>query len=905
MAFERSIKIDVDVRGAKSGLSSLNSQLGTTDKTAQRTTATISALKTALATVASAASIASVVRIADEYQSLQNKIRAVTDASTDLAKVNEDLLNVSLETRSSLTATTDLYSKLILVNDNLNLSQTELVDILSTVSKAVSTSGASAQAAEASIVQFAQALGGDFKASSQELNSILEQTPSLAKAIADGLGKSTSELKKLSAEGLLSSELVIQALQNSKDAVDVSFARTITTVSQSLTNLNTVFTAYIGKTDEANGATQTLAKTINNVAINFDDIADTTTSVLIPALTATAAVIGGRLTQSIVALTVARVADTSAAIKEVAAEKASAIESLNEAKANSLNTSQVLAQTKARVANFTAIRNQTGSYVGLNAAKTALARATQAEIGAQNALTAATVRYTAVARTSAVVSRGLGSALAFIGGPAGAAAIAVSAIAVYALTSDDAKKSTEELNSSVDTLSTSLENLSKKQAAVKLIELDDTIEQLEIANRAAKGLVETYENRAARGFTVDSEKLTIALGKEESASTNLSKALSTREKLESIINGTYEKATTNVESLVNLYSSYKSKLDQTFSINQKYDNLIVDINKNIKDQKERTELLSLAEQNRAKELDSLNVKLTKTQDTATKRALESIEAIKAEREATEEGEKALFIYRKTKSDIANIEKANLPDKAAQIALVKQEAEAIYDVNQQRKEQEELEKKNEKAAEESKKAYDDMYNSISDGITEAIVGFESLEDVATSVANSIYKAFVQQNLTDPLLQLAGLSAPSQPSTSSNVLGTVSSFVGDLFGGSSSSFDISGLDFFASGGVINSPTVVGTSSSGKTAIGGEAGPEAVLPLTRTSSGNLGVEASMVSSPVIVNVNNESGGESTVEETSGPNGERIINVTVLKAVKSAISSGTLDKDFKTSYGINRVGT
>jgi len=96
--------------------------------------------------------------------------------------------------------------------------------------------------------------------------------------------------------------------------------------------------------------------------------------------------------------------------------------------------------------------------------------------------------------------------------------------------------------------------------------------------------------------------------------------------------------------------------------------------------------------------------------------------------------------------------------------------------------------------------------------------------------------------------------------------------------------------------------------KIGIGGEAGPEAILPLKRGSNGDLGVQVqggSSSGSNVYVNITNQTGGETQVNETQGASGERIINVTVLKAVKDAIGSGSLDRDFRTNYGIQRKGT
>lgn len=111
---------------------------------------------------------------------------------------------------------------------------------------------------------------------------------------------------------------------------------------------------------------------------------------------------------------------------------------------------------------------------------------------------------------------------------------------------------------------------------------------------------------------------------------------------------------------------------------------------------------------------------------------------------------------------------------------------------------------------------------------------------------------------------------------------------------------GVQFFAKGGVVSK-----TSSFGmKNGIGvmGEKGPEAIMPLRRTASGDLGVQAS--STPVVVNIHNESGGEVEQKESSGPNGERVLDIIIKSKIKETFASGSMDKQMNTLYGLRRKG-
>lgn len=105
-----------------------------------------------------------------------------------------------------------------------------------TVSKVVTISGASAASAETALMQFGQAMAsGELRG--EELNSVMEQTPGLADAIAKGLGITTAELKAMGKAGELAIPKVIEALKKAKDSVDSDFEKRVMTISQAFTNI--------------------------------------------------------------------------------------------------------------------------------------------------------------------------------------------------------------------------------------------------------------------------------------------------------------------------------------------------------------------------------------------------------------------------------------------------------------------------------------------------------------------------------------------------------------------------------------------------------------------------------------------------------------------------------------------
>lgn len=110
------------------------------------------------------------------------------------------------------------------------------------------------------------------------------------------------------------------------------------------------------------------------------------------------------------------------------------------------------------------------------------------------------------------------------------------------------------------------------------------------------------------------------------------------------------------------------------------------------------------------------------------------------------------------------------------------------------------------------------------------------------------------------------------------------------------------FFANGGVVSGATPFSYGGGGKLGVLGEKGPEAIMPLRRDASGDLGIKA--MPSNVIVNITNQSGGEVQQTEKQGPNGERILDILITTKVKEAFANGSMDKQMSQNYGLRRKG-
>lgn len=208
----------------------------------------------------------------DGYTEIQNKLRLVESASISSSKGLNNVFDIALKTNQSINATSGVYQRFAQNAETLKISQAQIASLTETVSKAVAVSGASAGAADAALTQFGQALGSGILRG-DEFNSVMEQTPALAKAIATGLGVTTGELRNMAKEGKLTMDVLVPALERAKESVDDQFNTRILTISAAFENLNTSAIKWIGELDKSTGASEAFAKAIDEIAKHLTIVA--------------------------------------------------------------------------------------------------------------------------------------------------------------------------------------------------------------------------------------------------------------------------------------------------------------------------------------------------------------------------------------------------------------------------------------------------------------------------------------------------------------------------------------------------------------------------------------------------------------------------------------------------------
>lgn len=465
---QSTLVITVDSRQAEKNIKQLDRELIALTTQGEKASSGLGNAFSKLTTYAAGfLTVATAISKVDMFTNLQNRLKLATNSQQDLNTAMNDTFKIAQNSRQAWDSVVQVYQRFSDNAKNLNINMQQTAQLTDTVSKAVAISGASAQAADAALTQFGQALASNVLRG-EELNSVLEQTPALAKAIAQGMGITVGELRSVAAEGKITGEVLVDALTKAKASVDELFSKTDMTIAQSITVLSNEVTKFVGEAGKGSGAADALAGSIKLLAENISLIADVALAAGI-----------GYITKAIIAKTVAveadivaSIASRNAAIAVAQAELAEATAATNAAKAHLANTQATNAEAQAKY-------GATAAATRYTVAQAAVTAATNAQTAAQTRLTAATAIFGRVAT----------GALALVGGPIGVLAIAVTG-AVFAF--NKMSQANEEANKKLLEMSKyaqmTAEELNKLEGTQKRAAKDDLQKSFEEKNKRLKEL---------------------------------------------------------------------------------------------------------------------------------------------------------------------------------------------------------------------------------------------------------------------------------------------------------------------------------------------------------------------------------------------------------------------------------
>ena len=211
--------------------------------------------------------------LSDEWTRTRVLIENVTNSIGEAERAQRGLYEAAQATRQNFGELSRSYASFARNSEQLGITSDEAVKLQTTVAQAIALSGARADSAASALVQFGQGIAsGTLRG--EELNSVLEQTPKLAKALADGLGVPIGQLIKMGKEGELSADKIIEALRKVAPQLQSEFDKVTPTIADSFTALNNALGNVVNRFNEVTGVASRLSSIILGVASGIDKIVE-------------------------------------------------------------------------------------------------------------------------------------------------------------------------------------------------------------------------------------------------------------------------------------------------------------------------------------------------------------------------------------------------------------------------------------------------------------------------------------------------------------------------------------------------------------------------------------------------------------------------------------------------------
>lgn len=199
----------------------------------------LSTVKSIVLAIGGASAIKSLVNLSDATTSNRSRLELIVDDNGSVADLENKIFAMSNRTRSDFLATTSVVSKLgILAGDSFKNTD-EIVAFTELMNKNFAISGASIQEQTSAMYQLTQAMAAG-KLQGDEFRSIMKNAPLLAEAIAEYTGKSKGELKELSSEGLITANVIKNAMFASADQINDRYNKMPMTWGQIWTRIKNV-----------------------------------------------------------------------------------------------------------------------------------------------------------------------------------------------------------------------------------------------------------------------------------------------------------------------------------------------------------------------------------------------------------------------------------------------------------------------------------------------------------------------------------------------------------------------------------------------------------------------------------------------------------------------------------------
>jgi len=275
MAKDITVALTLDNKQFDKGIKQSQRNAG---KFAKQTTSEVTGLTNAFRLLAGAIGVQQIIKYADGITNLKNKLLTLNPNAAAVAEQFDRIRQIAINSRADLDGVGDLYFRIARAQTELGITGEETAQIVESVSKAITASGLSAQEAQGPLLQLGQALqSGRFQG--DELRSILEGLPDVARALARSLNVPIGKLKDLGSQGLITGKVFVDAMRQAKEGIDIAFGNTEVTIGQGFQLVQTSFSGLVNTIGNSTGVFTSIAESLVSISKGIEALASSTDAI--------------------------------------------------------------------------------------------------------------------------------------------------------------------------------------------------------------------------------------------------------------------------------------------------------------------------------------------------------------------------------------------------------------------------------------------------------------------------------------------------------------------------------------------------------------------------------------------------------------------------------------------------
>ena len=274
MVTTATLSVEVNARGARTASNDL-SHLARQSSKAEQAVAAVETQLNRMQKLLAIGGLASlgkqVLDAADKMQSLHSQLKQVTSGMTDYTHAEKALFEISQRTTASLEATTQAFVSTKRALAEMGVTTNQTLKFTETLNKAMAVGGVNAESQKSALLQLSQALGSGVL-QGDEFRSIAENAPIILDVVAEYMGKSRAEIKKLASDGKITSKVLFEAISGASGKISAKFDEMPMTFGQAMQQMENAWLKFVDGLNSS-GVMSALAQSVSFLAQHFDVLA--------------------------------------------------------------------------------------------------------------------------------------------------------------------------------------------------------------------------------------------------------------------------------------------------------------------------------------------------------------------------------------------------------------------------------------------------------------------------------------------------------------------------------------------------------------------------------------------------------------------------------------------------------